>query len=120
MITGYTIFRPDSEPERGEIDWPASPSLEEIHALCDPLIGGPLERVFVLDPAEAEAEEVTPADYRDMIVDDIAHYRQNPRRNEAATKIYRANYLRANPGTHPETLPWIAGTAVLFDRRIWR
>jgi hypothetical protein len=53
-----------------------------------------------------------------MFVDEDGHGRERPR-NEAATTIYRANWLRQHPGVDPETLPWIAGPAVLFDRRVW-
>lgn len=59
------------------------------------------------------------AEYLDMFIDEDGHSRDRPRRNEKATAIYRANWLRQHPSTDPETLPWIAGPAVLFDKRVW-
>jgi hypothetical protein len=75
----------------------------------------------VLNPKVVEADEIAPEDYLDMFVDEIGHVRDGgPKpRNDAATAIYRANWLRAEGGD-PETLPWIAGIAIVFDRRIWR
>jgi hypothetical protein len=74
------------------------------------------ERVRVIRSA---AEPYRNGDeYLDMFVDEDSHGRERPR-NEAATTIYRANALRQFPGTDPESLPWIAGPAVLFDRRVW-
>jgi len=54
----------------------------------------------------------------DMFVDEIGHRKQLPR-NELATAIYRAAWLDEHPTDHPESLPWIAGPAVLFGRRVW-
>jgi hypothetical protein len=121
-VTGYTIFRPDGSQERGEVDWPENPGLELIRALVEPIVEGPMEHVTVLDPAKVDADEVDPAaDRRDLFIDEMGHVRATPRpRNEAATRIYRANWMRANPDDHPEDLPDIAGTAVLFDRIVWR
>lgn len=119
VTTTYTVYRADGAVERGEVGWPESPSFNEIAALVEPIVGGDLEHVTVLDPASAEAAEVSRADYRDMFVDELGHMRADPTRNQAATAIYRANWLRANGGD-PEDLPWIAGDAVLFDRVIWR
>jgi hypothetical protein len=113
--TEYTIYRTDGARERGAVDWPESPSLKQIHALLDPIIEGPIEHVLVLNPATVEVSAA------DMFVDEMGHVREGgPKsRNDAATVLYRANWLRQNPGTDPESLPWIAGAAVLFDRIIW-
>jgi hypothetical protein len=54
----------------------------------------------------------------DMFVDENGHAKNLPR-NEAATAIYRAYSLRQHPNTDPESLPFIAGTAVLFDAPVW-
>jgi hypothetical protein len=40
-------------------------------------------------------------------------------RNENATVIYRRNALLRQGVKDPETLPWIAGPAVLFERIVW-
>ncbi len=76
----------------------------------------------MLDPAKAEADVVGPEDYRDLFVDELGHVRHSgpKRRNEDATAIYRANWLRRAGGADPEALPSIAGDAVLFHRIIWR
>ena len=120
MIDGYTIYRATGAVERGEIDWREHPSLADIKALVEPIVGGPIEHVQVLDPAKVEAAEVERDDYRDLFVDELGHVRESgPKpRNHAATAIYRANWLRANGGD-AEDLPWIAGDAVLFDRIVW-
>jgi hypothetical protein len=120
-MIGYTIYRPDGTSERGEVDWPPDPGYDQIAALVEPLVEGPIERVRVLDPAKADADEIRgAADYLDMFVDEMGHMRTPPRpRNEAATAIYRANWLRAHPDVDPEDIAWIAGTAVLFDRPVW-
>jgi len=120
MLTTYTIYRAHGLIERGEIDWPEKPSLDEIARFVAPIVDGPIEHVLVLDPAKVEADEVDRSDYRDMFVDELSHVRPSgPKlRNHSATAIYRANWLRAEGGD-PEDLAWIAGDAVLFDRIIW-
>lgn len=123
MIWAYTIYRPDGSEEQGSVDWPEDPGYALIRALLEPIVAGPLEHVTVLDPTKVDADEVDPqADRRDMFVDEMGHVRKTgPRpRNEAATRIYRANWMRAHPDQEPESLPFIAGTAVLFERIIWR
>jgi hypothetical protein len=121
MNTTYTIYRTDGSIERGEVVWPLTPSLAQIKALVEPIVGGPLEHVRVLDPKSVEADTITRADCLDMFVDEIGHVRAGgPKpRNHAATGIYRANWLRAEGGD-PEELHWIAGDAIVFDRQIWR
>lgn len=121
-LIGYTIYRPDGTEERGEVEWPESPGLKLIHHLIDPIVGGDAEHVLVLDPAKVGQYEVDPvADRRDLFVDEAGHMREPPSpRNENATAIYRANWLRGHPGTDPETLPFIAGVAVLFDQIVWQ
>jgi hypothetical protein len=54
----------------------------------------------------------------DMFVDDQGH-RKHLHRNEGATAVYREATLQRCPGIPVETLDWIAGTAVLFPRRVW-
>ena len=39
--------------------------------------------------------------------------------NHDATVIYRHNWLTQKPGTNPDDLPPIHGTAILFDRIVW-
>jgi hypothetical protein len=40
-------------------------------------------------------------------------------RNEAATAIYRNNWLTQHPSVPAESISAIYGTAVLFARRVW-
>jgi hypothetical protein len=43
---------------------------------------------------------------------------QRVRRNEA-TRLYRANWLKRHPKDDPESLPYIAGAAAVFEERVW-
>jgi len=117
MKTTYEIYRVgQSEPERGEVDWPTEPSYALIKALVEPLLGAgePLDHVSVLHN-----------DRRcDMFVSELGHVELTSRAplpiNDAATAIYRHNWLTQHPETDPEDLPEIAGTSVLFpDRLVW-
>jgi hypothetical protein len=122
MKTAYTIYHHGGAQERGEIDWPDEPGYDRIKKLVEPLIEGPIEHVTVLDPSKIDADEIDPrADRRDLFVDELGHVRKTgPKpRNDAATTIYRANWMRMHPTQDPESLPFIAGTAVLFDRIVW-
>jgi hypothetical protein len=112
MLTRFTIYWADGSLQGEIIDWPESPTLDQIRRLVEPIVGEPMEHVRVLDPKSDE--------YRDMFVDELGHMRQGgPRpRNEAATAIYRHNWLQ-HEGGEPDDLPWIAGTAIVFDRIIW-
>ena len=117
MKTEYTIYRPGaSEPESHTVELPAEPTYDQLSALVRPLLnGGWIERVRVLlnanDP-EAEPE------YSDMFVDEDGHLKNLPR-NDAATALYRANWLKQHPGTPPESLPVIVGVAIVFSRPVW-
>jgi hypothetical protein len=54
----------------------------------------------------------------DMFVDKTGRLKRL-RRNEAATAIYRAGVVaRQKPPPPVESLPWIAGDAVLLSRRV--
>lgn len=122
METSYTIFRPDGTEERGTIDWPEDPGYDRIRKFVEPIVEGPIEHVLVLPLDKRDAVEISRSDYRDMFVDEMGHVRKTGPgiRNETATRIYRNNWLRANPKDVPESIHWIAGTAILFDRIIWR
>jgi hypothetical protein len=121
MNTSFTVYHPDGSVSAGDVDWPEDPTYDQIRALVEPIVGGPLEHVRVLNPKSVEADRICEGDYLDMFVDEIGHVAAlGPKpRNDAATAIYRANWLRAEGGD-PEDLPWIAGTAIVFDRRVWR
>ena len=128
VATTYTIYHADGSLTLGTVwDWPENPSLEQLKAVIEPLVDGPMEHVRVLDPAAAQQDVVGEDDYRDMFVDEQGHVRASGAKpkNVQATAIYRANWLRAfgmagRSGASQEALPWIAGDAIVFDRRIWR
>lgn len=87
------------------------PGYDQLRTVIEPLLdGAPLEHVKVLWNGK-------PAD---MFVDEMGHVRKQPLpRNDEATAIYRANWLKQHPECDPETLPIIVGTAILFEQRVW-
>ena len=52
-----------------------------------------------------------------MFVDETRDH-QRVRRNEA-TRLYRANWLKRHPKDDPESLPYIACAAAVFEERVW-
>jgi hypothetical protein len=110
MHTTFTILHGDGSIQRGEIDWPESPTLDQIRTAVEPIVGEPMEHVRVLDPKCDE--------YRDMFVNENGHLVARRPRNEAATAIYRHNWLQ-HRGGDPESLMWIVGNAIVFDRIVW-
>lgn len=84
------------------------PTLGEIHRVVKPYLDCAVEHVLVLHNGKAV----------DMFVDETGVIKGLPR-NEQATEIYRRNWLTQHPGTDPETLPHIAGPAVLFEDVVW-
>ena len=54
MQTKYTVYYPNGNETQGEVDWPEAPSFDQINKLVNPIIGGLLEHVYVLDPAKAD------------------------------------------------------------------
>jgi hypothetical protein len=90
------------------------PGYDQLKAFIEPLLdGAPLEHVSVLWNGK-------PAD---MFVDELGRLELTTRpplpRNEEATTIYRAAALRREPERDPESMPFIAGTAILFEQRVW-
>lgn len=109
LPTRYRVLPDVGDATDHSINWPREPHSDLINELCRPLIGGGfIERVAVLHDGAP----------MDMVVDEQGHMKGLPR-NEQATAIYRAASLRRDPDLDPETLPWIAGPAVLFLRRVW-
>jgi hypothetical protein len=114
--TRIRIMRPGQNDEIQEHDLPRNPGCEKLLAIIEPILGQHhyLERVSVLaDFAGGEKREPL-----DMFADENGHYLQLPF-NQAATKIYRHAYLSRNPDTDPDTMPYVVGPAILFDRRVW-
>jgi hypothetical protein len=110
IMTGFTVYNADGSSSKGAILWPAEPGLTHHRSLILPLLGPDcnLEHVTVLHEGKRA----------DMFVDEHGVRKQLPR-NEAATAIYRNNWLTHHPKDAPESLPAIYGTAVLFDRIVW-
>jgi hypothetical protein len=112
------ILRVGEPAEVRVVWWPrregGGPGYHWLRTFVEPLLGHePLEHVSVLwDNRQA-----------DMFVSELGRVHMTTRpplpRNEAATIIYRTAWLRREAETAPERLPWIAGTAVLFERRVW-
>lgn len=111
METTYTVIKADGTQTDGIVDWPEEPGYDQIKALVEPLLdGGWLEHVTVLFQDRPH----------DMFVDEEGRlpHKSLPR-NEKATAIYRRAALKRDPKRDPESFAWIAGTAVIFHRRVW-
>lgn len=108
--TAYRIFPVgDAAASRHVFKWPRDPGFDLIRKLVEPLLNGAhLEHVTVMHDGKR----------RDMFVDDEGLLKRLPR-NDRATAIYRSNWISRHPGVDPETLNWIAGPAILFERIIW-
>jgi hypothetical protein len=117
MKTRILIMRPDQPHETREVELPDNRKalLADLHALLDPLVGGYFEHVRVF----SDFEGGTKYRYLDMFVHETGVLDGLPR-NEAATVIYRRNALLHEPGVYDaESLPFIAGPAVLFEGVVW-
>jgi hypothetical protein len=114
IYTCYKIVRPDGSHEAGDVTWPAQPSYDRLKFFVEPIVQGNLEHVTVLDDFAGGTNYVR----SDMFVNEDGHLLHLPR-NVIATRIYRRNWLLRHPGTDPESIPFIVGPAILFDRRVW-
>lgn len=114
-------FLDDFPIVEGEVELAAEPSIDELHAILDPLLGtSHFEHVRVY---VGDEPWLGPSAYRDMFVDEDGLAR-GLERNEAATELYLRNWRMHNPAPHPA---WamdqaaIVGPAVFFPERIvWR
>lgn len=83
MKTTYTVLRPDGAQVDGEVDWPQEPGYDRISSVVRPLLdGADLEHVSVLFQNRPH----------DMFVDEEGLIK-GLMRNEAATAVYRRNWL---------------------------
>jgi hypothetical protein len=113
--TKMLIMIPEQPNTKVEVELPKYPSYSTLRDVLNPIIGCKyIEHVSVL----ADFEGATAFRRADMFVDEDGHARKLPF-NGFATDIYRRNALINQGVTDPETLSWIAGTAVLFDRIVW-
>jgi hypothetical protein len=115
MKTKMLIMRPDAPNHTMEIELVRDPSYDTLRTLLTPIIGCQhIEHVSVL------ADFKGGLDFKraDMFVDEDGHAK-GLAPNGNATAIYRRNALLHQGVKDPETLSWIAGPAVLFDRIVW-
>lgn len=131
MQTAYMVLYPGGKIKRADVTLPDRPPgwahdsadyYTALKTLVESFTGPPMEHVTVFGnfgPPNA----ATSHRYLDMFVNELGHVSTPPlMRNDNATTIYRRNYLahHADEPIDPETLPWIAGTAVLFRDKVWR
>jgi hypothetical protein len=112
-----TLFRVNSTSEVTEVA--TTKDYAAIKAIVAPLLGfRPNEYPTIEHVTVWHDGKLT-----DMFVDEVGHQKLL-HRNDAATEIYRAatmaGKIREPVPDDPETLPWIAGDAVLFDERVWK
>ena len=115
MKTLMLIMISDQPHETREVDMVRYPDYPTLRDLLTPILDCKyIEHVSVL------ADFNGGVDFRraDMFVDEDGHARRRPK-NGAATAIYRRNALLHQGVKDPETLSWIAGPAVLFNRIVW-
>lgn len=105
--TMLTIMHPDGRIYETAHKLEAEPTLTALRTAMFGIIRNP-ERVSVLEAGER----------RDMFVEENGHA-EGLERNEAATRIYRANAMASGQYPDPEALPCVVGPAVLFARRVW-
>ncbi|WP_141688512.1 hypothetical protein [Bradyrhizobium paxllaeri] len=105
----YRVLTPDGRKIDSVATLPSHPSPNDVRQVVNHLLdGGAAEHVVVLQKDRRT----------DMFVDEQSHLK-HLRRNEAATALFRAAALRGNPHRDPETLPYIAGPAIVFDEPVW-
>jgi hypothetical protein len=113
--TKMLIMIPEQSNEGREIEMVRYPSYETLKDLLCPIIGCKwIEHVSVL----ADFKGGLNFKRADMFVDEDGHAK-GLAFNGNATAIYRRNALLHQGVKDPESLSWIAGPAVLFDRIVW-
>ncbi len=125
MLTKYVVMYPNHPANR-----PAEENLPEdeaqLIALIRSLLGGANPEHI---PVVTDYNFGNQYQNLDLFVDADRDHKKLAY-NEAATKHYRCESIEAakaeSARTHtknvldPESLPWIAGPAVLFNRKVWR
>jgi hypothetical protein len=116
METKLLVMAPGQPNEQRIFELPERPGFHEIDDLVKLLIPGcqNIEHVSVLADFAGGLNFVL----ADMFVDELGHMKHLPR-NENATAIYRRNAMIKHSVTDAESLSWIAGVAVLFQRIVW-
>lgn len=117
VLTKVKLIAVDGVETIEEFELEEAPKYEKLKRIIEPHIGDWFERVAVWDNfGEGKMRGL------DMFVDENGHLKRLPR-NEKATRIYRAANQHGVTGQPPardaETIPFIVGPAVLFNRRVW-
>lgn len=110
--TGFSIYFPDGRQETRVVKLAEEPGYDDLRALICPIIGDRFEHVWIRADGEEGVGRTS------MFVDDCGHLKRLPR-NDAATDLYRRAHVARHPKGDPETLPFIVGVAVVFDRPVW-
>jgi hypothetical protein len=115
MKTKMLIMTPEAVHATREVELPIHPGYETLRDLLAPILGCKYPEHFTV-----LADFTGGVAFRraDMFVDEDGHAKKRPR-NEAATLIYRRNALMHQGVKDPESISWIAGPAVLFNRIVW-
>lgn len=107
ISTAFVVIRPEGPIEDATAMLREVPTVLELRAVLDPIIGGCFERISIVDadgPHDMFGHECGAVDGLPV--------------NPTATRLYRAAHLAANPGIDPDGLPEIFGTVVLFQRKM--
>jgi len=107
MFTGQVPFDdPDTARLVRKVISEAPPKAETLRPDLPPELLGILDRAIAKDPAARFLDA-------DSLADAVLP------RNERATAILRNSSLAQRPDLDPARLPFVAGTAVLFDEPVW-
>jgi hypothetical protein len=108
----YRVLKPDGTTTKHTAEMTIEPTYRELKAAVQPhLDGGEILHVAILKRNGHDRAA-------DMFVDEMGVLKKLPR-NEKATQFYRASWLKRHPKTDPETMPHIAGVAVVFEETVW-
>ncbi len=108
---GFVVYDPDGAERAGQARLDINPSVREVKQALSQFISGEIEHVTIMRPNSNDGAA-------DMFVDEMGVMKGLPR-NEKATELYRAWWLYHHPHDDPESLPWIAGVAIVFDELVW-
>jgi hypothetical protein len=115
METVFNVLSVDGEAGANVVDLPEFPTRDELRLVVEPYLSGmAMHHVRVLAPAGGL---VRVRDTVDLFCGETAVLRRLPV-NREATQLYRAAHLLFHHDDDPESLPHIAGPAVLFLRRV--
>lgn len=112
------ILYPGMKPERGIAHLPPRDLkgyFDALRRVVEPVVGEPMEHVNVFTDFHGGTDFC----YLDMFVNEMGRL-NGLQRNEHATAIYRNNVqVHEVIAPPPEAMPWIAGPAILFEKKVW-